>query len=348
MTEHAITLSTLDGQRINFTGNPDTSLLDSAQAQGILLPSLCRGGGCGICLGTVVAGDYRQDTDKALSLPPGARERGDVLMCLTYPQSDMALQAPYAYEYVRFEAPKARPAEIVELATVADNTVRLLLRLLPDQDGGQAAEFEPGQYVNLETPGVGISRAYSIANTANWAGELEFLIRLHPGGVFSGYLEREAKVGQHIQVDGPYGHFVLQSQSLRPRWFVGGGTGLAPLLSMLRHMAEFQESQPVRLYFGVNRESELACLDELKRLAAELPQLQITLCVWRPEGEWHGFTGTPVDALRHDLEQAQGGGSAPDIYLCGPPALVNAATETALAFGIGETHIFCERFSPSN
>jgi ferredoxin len=144
MTQHAITLTTLDGQRIDFTGDPETSLLDAAQAQGILLPSLCRGGGCGICLSTVVAGDYRQDADNAHSLPPGADERGDVLMCLTYPQGDMALQAPYAYEYVRFEAPKTRPAEIVEMATVADNTVRLLLRLLPDQDGGQAAEFERG------------------------------------------------------------------------------------------------------------------------------------------------------------------------------------------------------------
>lgn len=345
MTEHAITLTTLDGQRIDFTGDTDTSLLDSAQAQGILLPSLCRDGGCGICLCTVVEGDYRRDTDRPAALAPGADERGEVLLCLTYPRGDVALKAPYAYEYVRFEAPKTRPAEIVELATVADHTVRLLLRLLPDQDGGQAAEFEPGQYVNLEAPGAKISRAYSIANTANWSGELEFLIRLHPGGVFSGFLEREAKIGQHIGVEGPYGHFVLQSQSLRPRWFVGGGTGLAPLLSMLRHIAEFQETQPARLYFGVNRESELVCLDELQRLAAELPQLKITLCVWRPTGEWDGFVGTPVDALRRDLERQ--GGAMPDLYLCGPPALINGATEAALAFGIGAEHIFCERFSAS-
>ncbi|MGZ8217490.1 2Fe-2S iron-sulfur cluster binding domain-containing protein [Methylomagnum sp.] len=345
MTQHAITLTTQDGQRISFTGDENTDLLASAQVRGILLPSLCRGGGCGICLCTVVGGDYRQDSDNATALPPGADERGDVLLCVTYPLGDLALKAPYAYEHVRFEAPKTRPAEIVELAAVADNTVRLLLRLLPDQEGGQAAEFEPGQYMNLEVPGSKASRAYSLANTANWSGELEFLIRLHPGGVFSQFLEHDATVGQHLEVEGPLGHFTLQGQSLRPRWFVGGGTGLAPLLSMLRHMAEFQETQPARLYFGVNRETELVCLDELKRLAAELPQLQITLCVWRPEGGWDGFVGTPVDALRRDLERQDG--AMPDLYLCGPPALINGATEAALAFGIGAEHIFSERFSPS-
>lgn len=348
MTQHAITLTTQDNQRISFMGDENTNLLAAAEAQGILLPSLCRGGGCGICLGTVVAGDYRLDHELAASLPPGAGERGDVLMCLTYPLSDLSLTAPYAYEYVRFEAPKTRPAEIVALSTVAERTVRLLLKLLPDEAGGQAAEFEAGQYVDMEIPGTTARRAYSLANTANWAGELEFLIRLHPNGAFSNYLEHEAQIGHHIQVGGPFGHFTLQTQSMKPRWFVGGGTGLAPLLSMLRHMAEFGETHPARLYFGVNREAELLCLDEFKQLAAALPQLQITLCVWRPEGAWDGFVGTPIDALRRDLEQQQAGGVAPDLYLCGPPALINAATEVGLAFGIGADHIFSERFTPTN
>jgi ferredoxin-NADP reductase/ferredoxin len=343
MTHHAITLTTRDGQRIQFTGNEGEDILTSAREEGILLPSLCRDGGCGACLCTAVEGEYRLESHNPQALPPDARERGDVLLCRTYPQSDLALQAPYGKERIRFEAPDSRGAEIVDLAPVAERTVRLLLRLLPDRDGGQAAEFDPGQYMSLEVPELGLSRPYSVANTANWAGELEFFIRLHPEGGFSTFLERDAKIGKRIEVKGPFGHFVLQDQSLRPRWFVGGGTGFAPLLSMLRNMAELQEPHPVRLYFGVNREAELFCLDELRRLAQDLPQLRATLCVWRPDGGWDGFRGTPADALRRDLEQ---GGPAPDLYLCGPPALINAVTETARAFGIADEHIFSEKFLP--
>jgi ferredoxin-NADP reductase len=218
------------------------------------------------------------------------------------------------------------------------------LRLQPDSSGSQAAEFEPGQYMSLEIPGSGISRAYSIANTPNWTGELEFLIKLQPGGRFSTYLEQEAKIGQRINVRGPSGHFALQAQSLRPRYFIGGGTGLAPLLSMLRHMAEMQEQQPARLYFGVNYETELFCLDILRELTQTLPQLKVELCVWHSEPSWGGFHGTPVGALRRDLER---GGPAPDLYLCGPPPLIDAATETARSFGISDEHIFSERFLPS-
>ncbi|CAI8954868.1 aromatic/alkene monooxygenase hydroxylase FAD-binding subunit MmoC [Methylocaldum szegediense] len=344
MTSHVITLTTRDGQQLNFTCGPEQNLLAAAAEEGIILPSLCRDGGCGACLCTRVDGDYDLDSYNPLALPPDAAARGDVLLCRTRPLSNLSLKAPYDFQRIRFEGLASRPAEIVELETIAEKTVRLLLRLQPDSNGSQAADFEPGQYMSLEIPGTDISRAYSIANTPNWTGELEFLIRLQPGGAFSTYLEREAKIGQRINIRGPSGHFVLQAQSLRPRYFVGGGTGLAPLLSMLRHMAELQEPQPARLYFGVNREAELFCLNPLRELSQHLPQLKVELCVWHPEPTWSGFRGTPVDALRRDLEQ---GGPAPDLYLCGPPALIDAATETARAFGISDEHIFSERFLPS-
>jgi ferredoxin-NADP reductase len=112
---------------------------------------------------------------------------------------------------------------------------------------------------------------------------------------------------------------------------------------MLRRMAELQETHEARLFFGVNRESELFNLAELERLKAELPQLKVDICVWKPEGAWQGFTGTPADALQQALSETP---AQPDIYLCGPAPLVNAVEKTAAAFGLPMERVFSERFLP--
>jgi NAD(P)H-flavin reductase len=125
---------------------------------------------------------------------------------------------------------------------------------------------------------------------------------------------------------------------------VAGGTGLAPMLSMLRRMAEFQEPHPARLYFGVNRAEELFCLTELEALKVELPQLQVIVCVWKPDQDWLGFCGTPVDALNQDLDDLK---VMPDIYLCGPPALIDAAEAAARAQGVPIEQVYSERFLPA-
>jgi ferredoxin-NADP reductase len=226
---------------------------------------------------------------------------------------------------------------------VGENTLRLELHLTPNEDGS-LAEFEPGQFMELEVPGQDIKRAYSLSNIGNWEGRLEFLIRLQPGGLFSTWLREQAAVGQTLIVHGPKGAFGLSESGLRPRWFVAGGTGLAPMLSMLRRMAEFQEPHPARLYFGANRAEELFCQAELQALQAELPQLQVIYCVWKAEANWQGFCGTPVDALAQDLADAS---VLPDIYLCGPPALIDAAEAAAGAKGVPDKQVFSERFLPT-
>ena len=341
MSTHAITLATRDGRTLSFSAAAELDLLSAAEAAGMILPSLCRDGGCGACTCAVAEGDYRLGEYSAAALPDAARNRGDVLLCRTYAESDLSLLAPYGAEQIRFEIAMSRPAEIVALEEVADNTVRLVLRLLAGPDGGSALEFEPGQYVTLGIPGTGVIRPYSLANTPNWTGELEFFIRLQTGGRFSDFLRSEGRIGSRLDVAGPAGHFVLQAQSLNSRWFIGGGTGLAPLLSMLRHMAEFGETQPARLFFGVTRETELFALDELARLEKEMPQLRIALCVWHPADGWAGFQGTAAEALQQELAAAE---IWPDLYLCGPPGLVDAVMSVASEAGLADEHIFSESF----
>ena len=120
-----------------------------------------------------------------------------------------------------------RPPSCITAPSI--RAISLTLRLQPDPEAGSAAEFSPGQYMELTLPGTDIRRAYSLANLPNWEGRLDFLIRLQPGGTFSTWLGTQARVGDVLSVRGPLGSFVLDEVSVRPRCFVGGGCGLASL-----------------------------------------------------------------------------------------------------------------------
>ncbi|MBN3796048.1 FAD-binding oxidoreductase [Burkholderia sp. Ac-20392] len=337
---YRIEITTRDGERFGFGCDGEQDLLSAAADADITLPSQCRRGSCGACQATVVDGAYEMQPDSAGVLPAG--QRGAVLLCRTRPRGDLQVAAPYDRTKVLLHPVPVRTARIAALETIAADTMRVELQIEPDDAFGSAAEFEPGQFAELEVPGSGVRRPYSLANTSNWDGRLEFLIRLRPGGWFSTYLRERARPGDPLTVRVPMGGFGLFADSLRPRWFVAGGTGLAPILSMLRRMAEFQEMVDARLFFGVNQESELFMLDELARLQAELPRLRVDLYVWRPDEEWGGLSGTPVDALRMALAEA---GASPDIYVCGPPPLVQAVRDVATVAGVPDAQFASERFT---
>jgi len=337
---HSICLTTRDGHTLSFDCSPGQSLIEAAMAASIILPAQCQQGSCGACHADVKSGDYVMSQHNPEVLPAGNAD--GILMCCTTPRSDLSIALPYDRARILFHAIKQRRANIVALEGIAANTVRLELRLVPDEDGS-AAEFEPGQYMELGIPGTEEYRAYSLANTPNWDGSLEFFIRLHAQGWFSTFLSEHAQPGMMLNVRGPVGAFGLKEDSMRPRWFVVGGTGIAPCLAMLRRMAEFQDMREARLFFGATQESELFALDELWRLRSELPQLTVDVCVWKPSGNWHGFTGTPAEALREALASTI---TQPDLYLCGPVSLIDSAEDIAAAAGLGSERVFSERFPP--
>ncbi len=338
MTYH-IELTTRDDRQFSFDCAPDQDLLTAAANASLTLPAQCRKGSCGACRATVTQGQYHAKDHEAGALPAN---EGAVLMCSTTPRSDLRIALPYDQTRVLQQSVPRRSTSIVALETIAQNTMRLELQIQADADGACAAEFEPGQFMEIEIPGSDDRRPFSLANTSNWDGRLEFLIRLQPGGRFSSFLRERAKPGDALTVRGPVGAFGIRDDSLRERWFVAGGTGVAPILSMLRRMAEFQETQPARLFFGVTCEDELVLRDEFDSLTAQLPQLKVECCVWKPQRDWTGFHGTPTQALRAALAATD---IRPDVYVCGPPALVSDAQNVIAGFGIPPTQFETERFT---
>lgn len=338
-----ITLITHDSQQFEFSCEDDQTIQDAAESANYYPPFGCKSGICGVCLGTCKTGDYQLDSYNQEVLPESEAENGGILLCRTKAKSDLTITVPYNAELIQQTNIAPRDAEIISIDKIAERTVKVVLQLKDDPELGLAFDFEPGQFVELEVPDADLMRAYSLSNTANWEGHLEFLIRLQPNGKFSEFLQTTS-IGQHIQVHAASGAFVLNKQSSNPRCFIAGGTGVAPFLSILKRMSEWAEDHPTHLFLGVNKEDEILCQDELEALQKSLPKLTVEICVWQPEGDWRGFIGTPVDAFKAYLDK---NGAGHDVYLCGPPILVEASINAALEAGIEKENIFSERFVAS-
>ena len=168
-----------------MTCGPETTVLDAAAQEGMLLPSLCRTGSCGACTALVVDGRFELGSHSVDALgrkpPPGA-----ALLCRTFPRSACRITLPYDSSRIGDSLPPERSATITVLQRLTANTVRLVLALGPDALGACSAEFDPGQFFQLQVPGGEDRRAYSVANSSNWDGTLGVL---HPAAAGGGVLD---------------------------------------------------------------------------------------------------------------------------------------------------------------
>ena len=182
MSEHEITLITSDAQTIAFTCDEGKDLIAAGEEANIYLAAQCQTGSCGACRARCDSGEYSlgEYSDDALSKADA--DNRQVLMCCTYPHSDLNMTLPYAYSLVRFEKTPEREATITSIQHLNADTVKLELQLLPDEEDNLSLDFEPGQFVQLRIPDSDIKRAYSLTNAPNWDGSLEFLIKLRPQG----------------------------------------------------------------------------------------------------------------------------------------------------------------------
>lgn len=350
-TSHQVRLRTSDAVTLELEVGDGQSVVEAAEEAGHVLPSQCKQGTCGSCHAHAT-GAYTLGSHDPGALAPGEVEQGGVLLCRTFPEGDLEVEVGYPRSRIIDGGVGRREATVVSVTEVGRGMVWLRLAVEPDDVTGSGVEFEPGQFAELELPGDERRRAYSMANVPNWDGEIEFLIRLHDDGYFSGFLAdllagRRAVAGQRVIVNGPLGAFGLRESGLRPRIFVAGGTGLAPVLSLVRRMAEFADPQPARLILGVNEESDLPTLAPLQEAADALPGFVHEPCVWKPGPDWTGRVGTPVEATAEALAAALASGSAPDVYVSGPPALVDAVQRLCAEAGLADEHVVTERVLPT-
>jgi ferredoxin-NADP reductase/ferredoxin len=340
LSSYNVVLVTKDGTESTICCDSQTTVLTAAAHAGLVLKSACRTGGCGACSAVLSAGEVDMGKHDAGVMEVPASENG-ILLCCSYPRGDCRVDLPYDRGQVVTVPPTQHEGQITGLDRVADALMRVKVALLAGPDGPSSADFDSGQFVRLTIPGTDARRACSPANVANWDGELEFYIRLLPGGLMSTYLMEKARVGDVLTVSGPEGSFTLAENGLRPRWFLAGGTGLSPVLSMLRRMAEWGDPQPTRLFFGLTRYTEVFAQAELHELAGVMPDFRADTVVWQPDPGWTGTIGNPVDLAAAEVQMLD---ESPDVYVCGPPPMIEAAYAALTAAGVPREQIHAERF----
>jgi ferredoxin-NADP reductase/ferredoxin len=341
MNNHSITLTTRDSQQLQFDCRENEDVISAAERQEIILPQQCRSGACSACTATTVSGDYNLTDYNKAALSDEQRAQQRTLLCRTYPKSALQIATDYDYSAIRFGKVPEAQFTITEKHYLTKHVVQLVLQQATDIEGLLSANILAGQYMYLSPPDKQIKRAYSLANSANWQGQLEFLIRLQPDGQFSGFLQTAA-VGETITAYGPQGDFQLHENGFKPRWFIAGGTGLSPILAMLRQMADFGEMHPTRLFFGLRHEQDIFCEKELNQLQQMLPDFHYQICLSRAEPDWTGYNGSILQAVESTLKTRQ---QPVDIYLCGSDRLIDGMIALFKMYNIREENVYYERFS---
>ena len=331
---------TLQPFGVSFDCAEGETILGAALRNGVALRYGCKHGNCGSCKAQITEGEVDQATASEVALMQFERDQGLSLLCAAIPEEDIVIEL--SDDYTEEELSSAPPigdyeASISAIKSLTHDIVQLELKLRqPD-----FMRFNAGQYVEINVPGTEAWRAFSMANSPSDSDRVVLMVKLIAGGAVSSYLRDRAQPGDPINVRGPYGQFSVALGSA-PIIMIAGGSGMAPIMSMLSWLAEQQTTRPIRFYFGARAVRDLFLVDELAELAQRLPDFQYipALSALEPGDEWNGERGLITEVL-----QRQGGSlRGSEAYLCGPPPMIDAAVEVLKAKGMFSTRIRFDKF----
>ncbi|SFU54003.1 2Fe-2S iron-sulfur cluster-binding protein [Pseudoduganella namucuonensis] len=311
---------------------PGANLLAALREHQVPISYSCTAGRCGTCRCKVLEGEVLETgRDSKITHPD---DEGYVLACMSVVTGNCVVEVPEPDEVV------THPARIVKATVLAiepmTHDIRRL-RLKP----AKPLEFSPGQYATLQF-GPELARPYSMANVPG-GDELEFHVRLVPDGRVTGHIEHTLAVGDAVRVSGPLGTAYLRRKHEGPMLCVAGGTGLAPVLSIVRGALAAGMEQPIHLYFGVRTPRDvygLAWLEEL-RLGHPNLHLHVVVSTGNDDPQWR--SGLVTDAFNSDWDSLAGWRA----YLCGAPPMVEAAAMLARKKGVPPEHVYADAFYPS-
>ena len=315
-----------------FEVQPSETILNAALRHGVRFPHSCKVGGCATCKCKKTEGTVKELTSAAFILEKADLDNGYILGCQSQLKSDVTISVD--------ALSGDRPAEeiaatIVEKEALTHDITRLTLELEKDTD------YLPGQYAMFSTPAVTSgSRCYSYAAPAA-GNKVTFFIREVPGGEMSGWVKNAAQVGDRVSIDGPHGDFHLRSGQ-GDMLFIAGGSGLAPVLAILEDAVRHKLSRDVTFLFGARTQADLYGLKQIEHIRQNWSGTFqfVPVLSQEPEGsDWEGARGLVTEHIPQNPEAIE------QVYMCGPPPMLDAASAHLQNAGLADSQIFADRFT---
>ena len=314
------------------------TILDAALRQGVWLPFACGHGTCATCKIQLLDGDVDIGEASSFALMDIERDEGKILACCAIPESDLVVEADIDVD----PDFKGHPIDdfvgkLIEVIDLSPTIKKFTFELDKDM------EFQAGQYVNLTIPTVDGSRAFSIANKPSEKHKLEIHVRLVLGGAGTSWLHEQIKIGDSLEVSGPYGQFFVRKSDEQNMIFIAGGSGLSSPQSMILDLLEEGEKRQLYLFQGARNVAELYNREMFEKLQEEHENFHYIPALNEPEPEevWSGFTGFVHEAAMQHFDNRFNGHKA---YLCGPPPMIDAAITSLVQGRLFERDIHMERF----
>lgn len=338
MNSHSITLLPAD---LRFECGEDETILSAALRHGCCLPYGCRKGNCGTCKAQVLEGEVDFVGQSTYALSEFERAQGFTLLCSAYPVADVAVEMEGLDldELDGMDAPTECPGSVLGVVPLTHDIWQLRLQM------SHQVAFRAGQFAEISIPDSDAWRSYSMSSPPSETGRMDFMIKLLPDGAFSSRVPL-LEPGQAIRLRVPHGSFWVRDHG-RPLLLIGGGAGMAPLWSMLQDLAERRDQRSIRFFYGARTLGDLFHVDAIGEVGRRLADFEFTPALSHAvsvnaEGLRCGLVTDVVEqTLGRDIR-------AYDAYLCGPPAMIDAAVSMLGAYGLEERRsIFYDKFTAS-
>lgn len=319
-----------------FGVEPGETILDAAMRQGLQLPYGCRNGTCASCLGRVLSGEVFYPDGPPPALPEDADEVGQAILCQAQTDGDCEIEVDEVEEAGDVTV-RTLPVRVAAIEPLAHDVTLLRLRL----PAAERLQFLAGQYIDLLLRD-GRRRSFSLANPPHDDEFLELHVRRVPGGRFSDELLATLREKSLLRFEGPLGSFFLREHSDKPAILVAGGTGFAPMQSIVEHAIARGCERPLHLFWGVRAERDLYRGDRAREWTRTHPHIGFTPVLSDPEptDHWSGETGfvhEAVVAAYPDLSGYQ-------VYMSGPPPMIDAGRTAFRAAGLPAGELFFDSF----
>jgi propane monooxygenase reductase subunit len=318
----------------------EETVLDASFRAGYNLVYGCREGQCSACKCYLLEGEVVLKPYSTFALSDSEETNGYTLMCRAMPEEDLVVELlHYDPDNYRLENPiRDGRTTVAEVEALTHDIRRLVLDVEEPGD----FSFIPGQYVDLWIPNSDARRSFSMANVPG-DGQIELIVKRYEGGRFSSMLDGEIAAGNELRFTGPYGAFHLRDAD-RPALMVAGGSGMAPILSLLRRLSSERTGRMVRFFYGARTQRDLFYLDLVAELGASIPDFEFVPVLSEEDSDDHetGYVHEAVDRYLASGEMAE-----PQAYMCGPPPMIDAASEVLEGHGVEDSDIFHDKFTTS-